>query len=143
MGMGNDVYPVSAVAFDTIERVVGHLPQELRTQGIFGGADRRPDAHGNGERATWRVKGHVANGGPETFGTFSQRLKIAIRHHNQELFTSGATYMIVAACSFAESLCSFSKDGVSNLMPIGIIDPLEMVEVSDQHSHRLAVSLSP
>jgi len=36
VGVGNDIYPVPALVFDTIEGVVGHPAQKIRTQGVFG-----------------------------------------------------------------------------------------------------------
>lgn len=51
--------------------------------------------------------------------------------------------MVIAACGFAEMLCRFSKDDISNRVAIGIVDPLEVIEVSDEDRDGMTASFSP
>lgn len=68
--MGNDVYPIPAAAFDTVEGVVGHFAQSFRIQWVLGGPDCRSDAHRDGERPARGIEWPVADGDPEPFGAF-------------------------------------------------------------------------
>ena len=66
--MGDDIDPVPAAAFDTIEGVVGHLAYVFRTQRVIGRPDCCPDAYCNGERPACGIERSVADGAPKTFG---------------------------------------------------------------------------
>ena len=71
VGVGDDVYPIPAAAFDAVEGVVRHLAQEFRTQWVFGGPDRRSDAHRDREQTAGCVKWHVTDRHSKAFGALS------------------------------------------------------------------------
>jgi hypothetical protein len=51
--------------------------------------------------------------------------------------------MIITTGGFTETLRGFSKDDISNRVSVGIVDSLEVIEVSDENSHVVTASFSP
>lgn len=141
--MGDDVYPIPAMAFYAVEGIVSHPAQQFRAYWVLGGPDRRSNAHSNGERSAWRIKWYVADRRPKAFGALLQRVQVAIGSHDQEFFSPHAPNMIVTTGGFTETLRGFSKDDISNRVSVGIVDSLEVIEVSDENSHVVTASFSP
>ena len=110
---------------------------------MFGRPDCRSDTHRNGKQSVRRSKREIADGRPKAFAAFSYRLQIAVGHNNQKFFSAYPSDVIVAARGFAEAFCGFPKDDIADEVAIGIVDPLEMVEVGDENRKRLMASFSP
>ena len=56
-----------------------------------------------------------------------------IRADDDKLLPSEADYEIATACSGLEDLCRLAEDGVSDLVPMRIVDALEVLNVHHQH----------
>jgi len=58
---------------------------------------------------------------------------VGVREDDGEFFPAVASHEIFQAQAAAEPPTGFAQDGVSSLVPPGVVDALEMIEVDEQH----------
>jgi len=129
---------------------VTSLPLGL-IKGCVGGSDQRiapgdMERHGRNADRCGDLVQRRAIGDCDFHGTnrFKHCERARLRHvhagarqQHQEFLAAETADDVGLADGFQQDLAEFTQDGVARLVAIGVIDPLEVIDVENGHSHRL------
>ena len=133
-------------AIDAAEEAEGHverlLPDEARLPRDAAGSPRPPAAPGRRLRVPRRrLRGAgPCDALPDALRQRDRGPAIRFRKQDQELLSAVAAHEIRRANGFPDGAREFLQYTVTHLMAIGVIDPLEMVQVYHHQSKRMPVS---
>lgn len=139
--VGDD--PVAATALGRVKRIIRPLEKRVgRVVGALQGAEADAGRHSDRVAQAGTAGRLMARCSCERFGGYTRAKAFAdligardfgIRHDDHELFAAEPAGEIHAACIALQPHREFAQDRVPGIVTVGVVDDLEMIDVSHQH----------
>ena len=131
-----DRVPVAALRLGAVHRRIGSHEQLGRRRGVLAPAERDPDARGH-EQLVLAVRDRGRDGAPDALDD-GQGLGIVVEvlQDDHELVATPSAEGVARAHGVAEPLPHGLQDLVADVVRQRVVDPLEVVEVHEQHGQR-------
>src|ERR1035437_6018603 len=130
-------HPVATGVLGIVEGGVGRRQEFLRRGGVLG-VGGAPDAHGQRHRLPAAVDGNHdgLGGGADLLGDHARIGRGGVRHDHDELLAAVAGGEVDAPDAVVERLREGGEHDVADRVALGVVDPLEVVEVDDEDGER-------